>query len=186
MLHVSRWNVGLALVVVAALSMLLIGQASAGHGGVHVSVTPAVLSFDLTLADPGFGTVALDTTVNTLSNTPNAPKVTNTGSVVIGLLTVDYAGGASQQATCGLSSWDARDFVDGAAVDDFNMRARDDTTTFQNIPKDGTGSADLITVTPIPVSAGSFDVELEFTTPKTVTTGADECTIDLTITAAVS
>ena len=185
MLHVSRWNVGLALVVLAALSMLLIGQATAAHGGVHVSVTPEVVAFDLTNDTPNFGTVALDTTVNTLSGPADAPTVTNAGSVTIGVLTVSYTAGFTDQATCGTDNWSARDKADGAGTDLFNMQARDDAgpTVFQNVPKNGDDSADLVTGTEIALAA-PFDVELEFTTPNSVTTGSVQCTIDLTITAA--
>ena len=198
--RVSKWTLGAVVTVVAALGMLFAGIATAGagnaHGGVSVTVTPSVLSIVVT--DPGvafgFGVTPVNTTVSAI----DGKTVTNNGSVAWTSLSGSYVN--TPAASCvGGTNWTAsillspespipatNSFVmniDSDAVDEISAGAGFDVPGVL-VPGGGGLSGDI---TGGNVAAGTdVDVDFELVMPVTVTTGANVCTIALTLTAVAA
>jgi hypothetical protein len=184
---------GLASACVFAVGVLLTADAQ-DTGQVTVSVSTEGVGITITGGNVQFG--GPHSGDKMLRTHPNdeifPPVVTNTGNVTIGRIEVAYDGPAGAEAMCdgGNGSWSAH--ASSVAVDQFLMRALVSTnqTGFPasagvNInPTSGSGNA--FRNGEVLAPGGDVDLFLALWTPQASTTGAQGCTIGLTVTAAAS
>lgn len=183
MLHVSRWNVGLALVVLAALSMLLIGQARA-DGEVSVTVTPGEKAITVTNSPFAFSFVALNTTADS-TGAGSRIGLQNTGGLAIATATLQFDN--TNEATCSSGGpWQA------------NATAAADNVFVLNVDTDGEFSSNKVNVPPSDSPSGdilanggglaaitdSVILDVQLVMPTLNTSSASDCSMPMTLTAA--
>lgn len=191
--RVSKWTLGAAVTVVAALTMLTLSLATAGPtGSVSVTVTPAILSIDVPVGAIDFGVTPINTTVSSI----NGKIVTNNGSTTWTALSGSYVNIPNSASCVGSTNWIASILpnavspvpAENSFVMNIDSNAEHEGTPFGGfdftgvlVPGGGGLSADI---TIADVTAGNtVEVDFELLMPVTVTTGANECTIALTLTA---
>ncbi len=206
MLRITFKRIAAVAVTAAAVTMLLAGSAGAqgSSGTFGATVTPEVTDIVITggseAANDGslvFGSQALggtpDTTGSTLEDgsvTCNGSDctviVTNNGSIAVATLKINYDVAAGAEAECGTTDWAADATAPPSAGSDiFGMRVDDDgefTTGETVIPTGTTLSSDILAGATIAASAAA-NIDFELTMPSAATSGNNECTIAMTLTA---
>jgi hypothetical protein len=165
-------------------------------GDVEVSVSTQMVGITVTGGDVDFGgphpgNVPLYAHPNpAATHTAYAhPTVQNSGNVAITSLSVEFTGDVGAEGTCdgGDGSWSATSAT--AGVDTFWLKvlasASTDVSNLEGSAKvaPGTGSGDILQ--PSSLSSGStIPLYLNLRTPTAATTGAEGCSIGLTVTAS--
>ena len=179
LLRAIKGMLATAVVVLAGLSMLLVGRAAAED--IEVTVTPSGLAIEILNSPVDFSTQALGDTGVTPTT---APAVSNVGADAVDSVIVGYTSQPEANCTTG-NDWNSN-FGGSEGTDIFNMTADIESGAGSTgIPDNAGATANLLPLTSI-ASGSQQDILLTLDMPTTLGGGVTgSCSILLTVTASV-